>query len=62
MFDSTALGCVTSTSNDAPAWLPCESVAPQLTNVAPMGNVAPDPGEQLTATLPSTMSVAVGFV
>jgi hypothetical protein len=40
------------------AVLPAPSVALQLTVVVPIGNVDPDEGEQLTATLPETASLA----
>lgn len=36
------------------------SVAVQVTVVVPRGNVLPDGGEQVTATLVSALSVAVG--
>src|SRR5712664_2764804 len=48
----------TVTVNDAPLWLPCASVAPQVTVVAPNGKVAPLAGVQLVATGPSSVSVA----
>ena len=48
----------TVTVNDALRWLPRVSVAEQVTVVAPIGNVAPLAGTQLTATLPSNVSVA----
>src|SRR3989454_175359 len=48
----------TVTVNDAAVWLPCASVAPQVTVVAPNGNVAPPAGVQLVATAPSSVSVA----
>ena len=41
------------------ALFPCASVAVQVTVVAPKGNVLPEAGLQLTATLPSTMSTAL---
>ena len=50
---------VTVTVNDAAPLLPRVSVAVQVTVVAPSGNVAPLAGVQVTATLPSTRSVAV---
>ena len=37
------------------------SVAVQVTVVVPTGNKLPDAGEQLTATLGSALSVAVGI-
>lgn len=40
--------------------LPCPSVAEQLTVVDPSGNTEPDDGAQITATVPSTRSFAVG--
>jgi len=49
---------VTVTVNDAAPWLPCASVAVQLTGVAPNGKVDPLAGVQLTATMPSKTSVA----
>ena len=52
---------VTVTVNEAAPLLPRVSVAVQLTVVAPSGNVEPLAGVQLTATLPSTMSVAVAL-
>jgi len=48
----------TVTVNDAALWLPCASVAPQVTVVAPNGNVAPLAGVQLVAIGPSSTSVA----
>src|SRR5215208_5072685 len=42
------------------AALPCESAALQVTVVFPSGKVVPETGEQLTATGPSTRSVAEG--
>ncbi len=39
---------------------PCASVAEHVTGVSPSGNVAPEAGVQATATVPSTMSLAVG--
>ncbi len=39
---------------------PWESLAEHVTVVAPSGNVAPDAGVQVTGTLPSTRSDAVG--
>ena len=50
---------VTVTLNDAAPLLPRASVVVQLTVVVPSGNVAPLVGVQVTATLPSTRSVAV---
>jgi hypothetical protein len=44
------------------ALLPCASVAVQFTVVVPTGNVEPDVGVQPTRSVPSTRSVAVGFV
>ena len=40
----------------------CASVAVHVTVVVVIANVLPDAGTQLTATVPSTASVAVGFV
>src|SRR5712664_1573439 len=48
----------TVTVNDAAVWLPCASVAPQVTVVAPNGKVAPLAGVQLVAIGPSSTSVA----
>src|SRR3989442_9264956 len=48
----------TVTVNDAAVWLPCASVAPQVTVVAPNRNVAPLAGVQLVAIGPSSTSVA----
>src|SRR5262245_30421324 len=52
---------VTVTLNDADPELLCASDAPQLTVVSPIGNVDPDASKQLTATGPSTSSLAVGL-
>ena len=52
----------TVTENITAQRLPCASMAAQVTLVVPMGTTAPLAGEQLTATLPSTTSVAVGGV
>jgi hypothetical protein len=49
---------VTVTVNDADPVLPRVSVAVQVTVVAPSGNVDPLAGAQLTATVPSIVSVA----
>src|SRR5256712_6192166 len=49
---------VTVTVNDAALWLPCASVALQVTVVAPNGNVAPLAGVHVAATGPSRVSVA----
>ena len=51
----------TVTVKDAAPLLPRVSVAVQLTVVAPSGNVAPLAGVQVTATLPSTTSLAVAL-
>src|SRR2546426_941972 len=40
------------------AVLPCASVAEQLMGVLPIGKMLPEPGEQLTAMVPSTRSLA----
>ena len=40
------------------AWLLCVSVAEQCTVVVPSGNEEPEDGEQSTATVPSTRSLA----
>jgi hypothetical protein len=50
----------TVTVNEADAVLPCVSVAVHVTVDEPTGNVDPEAGEQLTATAPSTRSLAVG--
>jgi hypothetical protein len=50
---------VTVTVKEAAALLPRVSLAVQLTGVVPSGKVVPLPGVQVTATLPSTASVAV---
>jgi len=50
---------LTVTMNEAAPVLPRASLAVQLTVVAPSGNVAPLAGVQVTATLPSTASLAV---
>jgi hypothetical protein len=52
------VGC-TVTVKEACEVLLCASVAAQVTVVAPMGNVEPDAGVQLTGSDPSTRSVAV---
>src|SRR6185295_7158128 len=49
---------VTVTMNEAVLWLPCASVAVQLTVVGPNGKVEPLAGVQRVATLPSNTSVA----
>jgi hypothetical protein len=49
----------TVTVNDAARLLPRASVAVHVTVVWPSGNVAPLAGVQVTATLPSTRSLAV---
>src|SRR5438105_8693869 len=51
---------LTVTVKLAVAEVPWASPAGQVTRVRPMGNVEPEAGEQLTATGPSTASVAVG--
>src|SRR2546421_12198564 len=53
---------LTVTLNDAVALLPAPSVAVQMTVVVPNGKVEPGGGEQLTGSVPSTLSVAVGLV
>ena len=50
---------VTVTVNDAAAPLPRASAAVQLTLVGPKGKVDPPAGVQVTATVPSTTSLAV---
>src|SRR5688500_5623382 len=58
----TTVGGVVSrtvTLNDPLALFRCESVAVHGTLVVPTGKVEPEAGEQMTATLPSTMSVDV---
>ena len=49
----------TVTAKTALVLLPCESVAVQPIVVAPIGNVVPEAGAQLVATLRSTRSLAV---
>jgi hypothetical protein len=49
---------VTVTVNDALLRLPWASLAVHVTLVVPSGKVAPLAGVQLTATLPSILSVA----
>ena len=49
----------TVTVNDAVLMFPRASLAVQLTVVVPSGNVAPLAGVQVTATVPSTASLAV---
>ena len=44
------------------ATFPCASWAEQITVVFPSGKVDPDAGEHVTGSVPSTMSVAAGFV
>jgi hypothetical protein len=51
----------TVTVNEVVPLLPCASVAVHPTVVVPNGKVAPLAGVQLTATLPSTVSVAVAL-
>jgi len=53
---------VTVTVNAVAAWFPCASVALQVTVVMPVGKFAPEAGEQVTGSVPSTKSVAVGLV
>ena len=63
MFDGVAIvGGVsaTVTLNDVCALLPCASAVEQLTVVVPTPNVVPEAGAQLTWSLPSTASEAVG--
>jgi hypothetical protein len=68
IFDGTPLitgglaALVTVTVNDVELLFPFASVAVQVTVVVPIGNVEPDGGTQLTGSVPSTTSVAVGFV
>jgi hypothetical protein len=57
-----AVMSATVTLNDAEELLPAASVAVQLTVVGPYGNVEPEAGKQFTGSVPSTASVAVGFV
>jgi hypothetical protein len=52
----------TLTTNELEAMLPYESVAVQTTGVDPMGKTLPLAGTQVTCTVPSTMSVAVGLI
>src|SRR5262245_2938160 len=57
------VGLVVSTTVIVPetlAGLPAASVAEHDTVVEPSGNVAPEAAPHVTATTPSTMSVAVG--
>jgi hypothetical protein len=49
---------VTVTVNEPDVLFPWESLALQFTVVVPTGNVEPDAGLQLTATEPSTASLA----
>ena len=49
---------VTVTVNDAVLWLPCASVAVQLTGVGPNANVDPLAGVHVVAIAPSRTSVA----
>ena len=49
----------TVTVNDAELLFPCVSVAVQVTLVGPNGKVDPLAGVQVTATVPSTTSLAV---
>ena len=42
--------------------LPAASVAEQFTVVTPSAKTPPEAGVQFTATLPSTMSLAVGLL
>jgi hypothetical protein len=49
---------VTVTVNEAARLFPRASVAVHVTVVAPNGNVDPLAGEQVTAVLPSTASLA----
>src|SRR5262249_56785000 len=50
----------TVTVKTADAWSLTESVAVQFTDVSPSENVDPELGEQMTASVPSSVSVAVG--
>ena len=52
----------TVTSNWVLSALPAASCAEHVTCVVPSANVLPDKGEQVTLTLPSTASLAVGAV
>ena len=52
----------TVTENVARPVLPAASVAEQVTLVVPIGNLEPEAGLQVTATLPLTASDAVGGV
>src|SRR5947207_4546164 len=62
MFVSSALALHDAlpilTVKDPLPVLPCASVAEQFTVVAPSAKVDPEAGVQLTASAPSTMSVA----
>jgi Ca2+/Na+ antiporter len=66
MFAGTVItgaeALLTVTVNDVELLFPFASVAVQVTVVVPIGNVEPDAGTQLTASVPSTTSVAVGLV
>jgi hypothetical protein len=53
---------LTVTLNDALELLLAASVAVQSTVVGPYEKVEPEAGKQVTGTVPSTLSVAVGFV
>src|SRR5580704_16014563 len=50
----------TVTLNEQVPTLPEESVAVQLPSVVPIPNTLPDAGTQITATLPSQLSAALG--
>jgi len=56
-----AVVSITRTVNDALAVLFAASLATQETLVIPSGNTAPDAKEQVTGTVPSTLSVAVAL-
>ena len=55
------VSCTVTSKRVLPA-LPATSRAEQVTCVVPSANVLPDKGEQVTLTLPSTASFAVGAV
>src|SRR5438876_829966 len=47
------------TLNESRPWFPCASVAEHCTRAVPSAKVDPEAGVQVTATLPSTVSVAL---
>ena len=60
-IDGAVVSC-TVTLKLLVASFPAASVALQFTVVVPRAKVLPEAGVQTTATLPSTMSLAVGLV